>query len=66
MLAEEKDDDSRQGIQSIEVGLPLLKVLADHGAPMMLRGLANAAGMPAAKAQPGWYYQNAAGQWVRK
>jgi len=50
MLAEEKDDDSRQGIQSIEVGMPLLRVLADHGAPMMLRDLAIEAGMPAAKA----------------
>jgi len=50
MLAEEKDEDSRQGIQSIEVGVPLLRVLADHGAPMMLRDLAKAAGMPAAKA----------------
>jgi DNA-binding IclR family transcriptional regulator len=50
MLAEEKDEDSRQGIQSIEVGMPLLRVLADHGAPMMLRDLAKEAGMPAAKA----------------
>ena len=50
MLAEEKHEDSRQGIQSIEVGVPLLRVLADHGAPMMLRDLAKAAGMPAAKA----------------
>ena len=50
MLAEEKDEDSRQGIQSIEVGVPLLRVLADHGAPMMLRDLASEAGMPAATA----------------
>lgn len=50
MLAEEKDEGSRQGIQSIEVGMPLLRVLADHGAPMMLRDLAKEAGMPAAKA----------------
>jgi DNA-binding IclR family transcriptional regulator len=50
MLSEEKDEDSRQGIQSIEVGVPLLRVLADHGAPMMLRDLAREAGMPAAKA----------------
>lgn len=46
----EKDEDSRQGVQSIEVGVPLLQVLADHGAPMMLRDLALKAGMPAAKA----------------
>ncbi len=50
MLAEEKDEGSRQGIQSIEVGVPLLRVLADHGGPMMLRDLAREAGMPAAKA----------------
>ncbi len=50
MSGEEKDGDGRQGIQSIEVGVPLLRVLADHGAPMMLRDLANEAGMPAAKA----------------
>jgi DNA-binding IclR family transcriptional regulator len=50
MLAEDKDQDSRQGIQSIEVGVSLLRVLADHGAPMMLRDLAKKAGMPAAKA----------------
>ncbi|MCF8199165.1 MAG: IclR family transcriptional regulator [Sulfuritalea sp.] len=50
MLGEDKDENSRQGIQSIEVGVPLLRVLADHGAPMMLRDLAREAGMPAAKA----------------
>lgn len=50
MSDEENNADSRQGIQSIEVGVPLLRVLADHGAPMMLRDLAKAAGMPAAKA----------------
>lgn len=46
----EKDEDSRQGVQSIEVGVPLLQALADHGAPMMLRDLALKTGMPAAKA----------------
>lgn len=50
MSEEEKGDDGRQGIQSIEVGVPLLRVLADHGTPMMLRDLARQAGMPAAKA----------------
>jgi DNA-binding IclR family transcriptional regulator len=50
MAEEEKDADARQGIQSIEVGVPLLQVLADHGAPMMLRDLALRTGMPAAKA----------------
>jgi DNA-binding IclR family transcriptional regulator len=46
----EKDEDSRQGVQSIEVGVPLLQALAEHGAPMMLRDLALRTGMPAAKA----------------
>lgn len=50
MSAEEKEADERQGIQSIEVGIPLLRILADHGAPMMLRDLARAAEMPPAKA----------------
>jgi len=50
MSDEDKDDAGRQGIQSIEVGVPLLKVLADQGAPMMLRDLARQTGMPAAKA----------------
>jgi hypothetical protein len=45
-----KTRTAARGIQSIEVGVPLLRVLADHGAPMMLRDLAIAAGMPAAKA----------------
>lgn len=40
----------RLGIQSIEVGARLLKVLTTFGHPMMLRDLANAANMPAAKA----------------
>lgn len=50
MSTDDKDENSRQGIQSIEVGVPLLRVLADHGAPMMLRDLAIESGMPAAKA----------------
>lgn len=41
---------ARQGIQSIEVGGRLLEALVAHGAPMMLRDLAAAGGMPAAKA----------------
>ncbi len=40
----------RQGIQSIEVGTRLLQALASNGKSMMLRDLAKAAGMPAAKA----------------
>lgn len=46
-----KDESKqRQGIQSIEVGARLLRVLAAHGRPMMLRDLAKSAEMPAAKA----------------
>lgn len=40
----------RQGIQSIEVGFRLLHILAQARRPMMLRDLAAAAEMPAAKA----------------
>jgi DNA-binding IclR family transcriptional regulator len=39
-----------QGVQSIEVGGRLLRVLAAAGGPMMLRDLAAAAAMPPAKA----------------
>lgn len=42
----------RRGIQSIEVGGSLLQALVQHGAPMGLKDLAAAAGMPAAKAHP--------------
>ena len=40
----------RQGIQSVEVGFSLLRVLAATNRPMMLRDIAKGAGMPAAKA----------------
>lgn len=40
----------RQGIQSVEVGFRLLRVLAAANRPMMLRDIAKGAGMPAAKA----------------
>ena len=40
----------RQGIQSIEVGFRLLRVLSAANCPMMLRDIAKGAGMPAAKA----------------
>src|SRR5665213_83784 len=42
--------ESRQGIQSIEVGVRLLQALATHRHAMMLRDLALAADMSAAKA----------------
>ena len=41
---------SRAGIQSVEVGFALLDALAESGGPLMLRDLAAAAGMTAAKA----------------
>src|SRR5574343_1328903 len=40
----------RQGIQSVEVGFRLLRVLASTNRPMMLRDIAKGASMPAAKA----------------
>src|SRR5438045_3373962 len=40
----------RAGIQSVEVGFTLLDVLAKAPGPLMLRDLASAAGMSAAKA----------------
>ena len=40
----------RAGIQSVEVGFALLQVLAEAPGPLMLRDLAGAAGMSAAKA----------------
>ncbi|MGH8807022.1 MAG: IclR family transcriptional regulator [Noviherbaspirillum sp.] len=42
----------RRGIQSVEVGGKLLTVLVDEGAPMLLRDLAQKAGMTSAKAHP--------------
>lgn len=62
-----------KGIQSVEVGGRLLLALAAHGAPMMLRDLAQAAGMPATKAHPylvsfgqiGLIEQDAATGWYR-
>jgi DNA-binding IclR family transcriptional regulator len=42
-------DRAQQGVQSVEVAGRLLRVLVDHGQSMMLRDLANAAGMAAAK-----------------
>jgi DNA-binding IclR family transcriptional regulator len=43
-------DKERAGIQSVEVGFALLDVLARAPGPLMLRDLASAAGMSAAKA----------------
>lgn len=46
----EEEAPSRAGIQSVEVGFELLNVMAEATGPMMLRDLAAAAGMSAAKA----------------
>ena len=43
---------AQRGIQSVEVGGRLLLALAEAGRPMPLKDLAQAAGMPAAKAHP--------------
>lgn len=42
----------RRGIQSVEVGGQLLEALVSEGAPMLLRDLAQKAGMTSAKAHP--------------
>ena len=47
---EDAPDRERAGIQSVEVGFALLEVLAQAKGPLMLRDLAAAAGMSAAKA----------------
>lgn len=49
-LAAENAARDRAGIQSVEVGFALLEVLARATAPLMLRDLASAADMSAAKA----------------
>lgn len=46
----DKQTPQRVGIQSVEVGFSLLDALASSGGPLMLRDLAAAAGMNAAKA----------------
>jgi DNA-binding IclR family transcriptional regulator len=48
--AADEDTPSRAGIQSVEVGFELLNAMAEASGPMMLRDLAAAAGMSAAKA----------------
>ncbi len=47
---ERNSTDERLGIQSIELGFQILKVLAQHSRPMMLKDLAAQAGMAPAKA----------------
>jgi hypothetical protein len=44
----------RRGIQSVEVGGQLLVALVEQGSPMLLRELAQKAGMTSAKAHPTW------------
>lgn len=48
--AADEDTPSRAGIQSVEVGFELLNAMAEASGPMMLRDLAAAARMSAAKA----------------
>lgn len=54
ILEQSPDDETgepqRAGIQSVEVGFELLKAMAEASGPLMLRDLAAAAGMSAAKA----------------
>lgn len=48
--SQDLQDKERAGIQSVEVGFALLEVMAQAKGPLMLRDLAAAAGMSAAKA----------------
>lgn len=50
MMKSETRTGERQGIQSVEVGARLLKVLAEHNRAMMLKDLARKADMAPAKA----------------
>lgn len=50
--SEAAPERERRGIQSIEVGGEILKVLADEARPMALRDLVKAAGMPSGKIHP--------------
>lgn len=45
-----KVSSDRQGIQSVEIGFRLLRILASNNRSMMLRDIAAGAGMPSAKA----------------
>ncbi len=47
-----REEKSRRGIQSIEIGGRLLTALVEEGGPMSLGDLARKAGMPSAKAHP--------------
>ena len=44
-----KVSSDRQGIQSVEIGFRLLRILAANNRPMMLRDIAAGAGMASAK-----------------
>jgi len=50
MKSESDDDKIVRGVQSIEVGLILLSILAKHRTPQMLKSLAAEADMPPSKA----------------
>lgn len=49
-MSESTPAKPRQGIQSVEIGAKLLRVLSTHGRAMMLKDLAKGAGMAPAKA----------------
>lgn len=49
-MSERNSSKPRQGIQSIEIGSRLLRVLSAHGRAMMLKDIAKGAGMAPAKA----------------
>lgn len=51
-MSEDKRAKPRRGIQSVEVGSALLKVLAEADGPLSLTDLSRRAGLPAAKAHP--------------
>ncbi len=51
-LVQIREEKSRRGIQSIEIGGRLLTALVEEGGPMSLGDLARKAGMPSAKAHP--------------
>ena len=44
------EKDSRSGVQSLETGMSIVRVLVNSQGPMMLRDIAQQADMPPAKA----------------
>jgi DNA-binding IclR family transcriptional regulator len=46
----DEETKSSHGVQSLEIGVDVLKVLVESGQALMLKEIAAAAGMPASKA----------------